>query len=434
MPNHSRRILYRAGFLTFCLFPTLALAGWIVKERVIHRPALTGLDPDAGPLAEAELSRLLGLKVMLDRISYPPSGYTVLEGVTIADPETEAKIAFIPPLEMARGENGIVITATRPEIESARWTALWETLHDRVLRERGEPIVAIDLTAQQTMLVSQEPDRSPTLNDVRLRLAPGKAAIEFRLAGVEAKNPAKFLATRDRSASPPTTRWELHTGGAEFPCVLFAGQAPWLANLGDECVYSGSLWYEQAAAGWRGEASGRFQRLDLERLVSDHFPQVLSGQAAVTLNRAEFLAGRLRAASGAIEAGPGTIGGELLGEAIGQLDLRYTPQLREAHESHMRYQELKLGFSIDDSGLQIRGACDAEGTILTLLKNPQARVLDQPSTTPPVVSLVRILAPAGELQVPASRETEALLRVLPLLRSYPPPAIAAPQGRVRLSE
>jgi hypothetical protein len=437
MPNRSRRILYRAGFLTFCLFPTLALAGWIVNDRVNHGPVTPIADADARPLAEAELSRLLGLAVTLDRITYPPTGYTIVDNVTIADPETGGRIASIPVLEMARGEMGLVITATRPEIDFVRLSTLWETLHTRVLRERGERIVPIDLTAQQATLVSERPGGAPTLTELHARLEPGKATIEFRLAGVDSPNPAKFQATRDRSASPPVTRWELHTGGADVPCVLLADHVPWLAHLGDAAVFNGSLWYEEDEGGWRGEASGRFKRVDLQRLVSDRFPQLLSGEANVTLNRAEFIAGRLRLASGVVEAGPGTIGRNLLGAAFEHLGLQYSPQLPAAVTSDAaRYAQLKLGFTIDDAGLQINGACDSEGTVLSLESEPQARVLDQPRQLLPVVSLVRVLAPASELQVPASREADALLRVFPLAALKPPPPqpSISPQGRVRLSE
>jgi hypothetical protein len=438
MPNRSRRILCRAGFLTFCLVPTLALAGWIVNEWVTQDAGspIADADVDARPLAEAELSRLVGLNVTLDRITYPPTGFTLLEGLTISDPETGARIAYVPLLEMGRSEDGLLIRATRPEVESENWNTLWETLHNRVLRERGGPITPIKITASQATLVSRRPDRSPTFSDVQIRLAPGKASIAFRLAGTDADEPARFVATRERSNSTAVTRWELHTGGAEFPCATFSEQAPWLATLGEECVFDGSLWCEETSEGRRGEASGHIRRLNLQRLVSDRFPQVLTGQTHVTLNRAEFAGGRLRSASGAIDAGPGTIGGDLLGEAIGQFDFRYTDELREAVRPLIRYKEFKLGFTIDENGLQVSGACDAEGTILSLDNQPQARVLDQPANVTPVAALVRILSPPGELHVPASQESDALLRVLPLpaLKPSTSSANTAPEARVRLQE
>jgi hypothetical protein len=435
MSNRSRGILCRAAFLTFCLLPTLALAGWIVNERIIAVAASPVVETDARPLAEAELSRLLGLAVTLDRISYV-GGATVLEGMTIADPETGARIAQVPVLEMARGDNGLVMTATRPEIDAERWPALWETLHNRVLRERGEKMPPIDLTASQATLVSGAPERSPTFTGVQVRLESGKASIEFRLAGAESSQPARFAANRDRSASPPVTRWELHTGEGDFPCAFLADHTRWLSHLGEKCAFNGSLWCEEAAEGWRGEAIGRLNHVDLDRLVSDCFPQVLSGEANITLNRAEFANSRLRAATGAVEAGPGTIGRRLLGAAYEHLGLRNSPQIADAVPGEFaRYGRLKLGFAIDETGLQLSGACDGEGTILSLENDPLARLFDQPRQVVPVVSLIRVLAPASDFQVAASQETEALLRVLPLPAIKPAPATAAaPQARARLQE
>jgi len=59
---------------------------------------------------------------------------------------------------------------------------------------------------------------------------------------------------------------------------------------------------------------------------------------------------------------------------------------------------------------------------------------DSPRAVVPAVALVRTLAPASQVLVPAGAETDSLLRHLPLPSLDPPPAVAnQPKStRVRL--
>lgn len=435
MAQRTNRILCRAGFLTFCLLPTALIGGWIVNERVIEGAPSPVEEAQARPLVEAELSRLLGLVVQIERVAYSQPGVTLLETVTIADPETGRRIAAIPALEMALTESGLMLVATRPEIDALGWRALWEALYDRVLRERGKKIMPLRLSARQAIVVSPSSRRSPTFRDVDIHLASGNAAIEFRLDGVEMANRARFKAVRDRQASPPRTRWELHTGEADLPCVLFVEHLPWLQWLGDECTYNGSLWAEEADDGWRGELTGRFQQVDLNRLITEQFPHKLSGVATATFSNLAFTGGRIRRASGWLEAGPGTVSRGFLGAAIETFDLRYTDPLPEAAAPLTRYGQFAVGFELDEAGVRLSGNCDPDGTILVLEDNPEARLLDRHTQVTPVVSLVRMLAPVSEVQVSATQETDALLRVLPLppIKRPEPPADHTPEARVRLA-
>lgn len=434
MSSRTQRILCRAGFVSFCVLPTLALGAWIVNERVIQGAASPALEAQAKPLAEAELSRRLGLTVTLERLEYPQAGYTLLEGVQIADPETRRRIASIASLELARHGEELIVVATRPEIDADHWSDLWESLHDRVLRERGEKVVPMRLTARQMTLVSRHPGRSPTLTDVDVQLAAGKFSLDFRVAGLDMRNPVRFRASRDRAASPPFTRWEIHTGEAALPCALLVDYAPWLWRLGDRCHFNGSLWAEDAGDGWRGELTGRFLAIDLDRLVSEQFPHKLSGEAEAVVSRVEFTGGRVRTAAGFLEAGPGTISRGLLEQSVVHLGLWHSENFGEAVAELSRYSQLKLGFSLNEAGLQLSGKCDTEGTVLVLESDFPARLHDRYPETISVASLVRALAPASELQVSASREGDALLRILPLppVKRPEPAGQAVPEGRVRL--
>jgi hypothetical protein len=373
--------------------------------------------------------------VTLDRISYPPDGHTLLEGMTLADPETGDRIAHIPALELARDEGELSVVATRPEIHAERAHSLWDVLHDRVLRERGVRPVPIHFMATQATMTSEQSETLPTFTDLDVQLAPGKASIDFRIAGVEMNAPIQFRATRERSGALPETHWVLHTGEAAVPCVLFVRQLPWLSHLGDACRFSGSVWLRDGEEGWRGELTGHFTHIDLVRLVSEQFPHQLGGQAKATITRAEFNGGRLHQLSGTLEAGPGVIGQELLVAAVETLKLRYTePVVDVASLPLVEYNRMAFGFDLDETGLRIAGANDEAGSML-VLKNSEARILDNKAYPSPAASLIHILAPSGEVQVPATQEAETLLRFLPLSlgnRSVATPS-ARPEAHVRMA-
>jgi hypothetical protein len=271
---------------------------------------------------------------------------------------------------------------------------------------------------------------------VDAQLSAGKFAVDFRLAGVEMPNPARFRAARERGNARPTTRWELHTGETALPCALFTDYVPGLSRLGDRCQFNGSLWAEDAGDGWRGELTGRFLDVDLDRLVSEQFPHKLSGEAEAVLSRVEFAGGRIRAAAGFVEAGPGTISRQLLAHGAEQLNLACSDAFADEVTELSRYAQLKLGFTLDEAGLQLSGKCDTEGTILVLERNPQGRMFDQYPQVVPIAALVHTLAPAADLQVSASQEADAMLRVLPLppVKRPDPPANSLPEGRVRWRE
>ncbi|MBW3600970.1 MAG: hypothetical protein KY475_27355, partial [Planctomycetes bacterium] len=176
--------------------------------------------------------------------------------------------------------------------------------------------------------------------------------------------------------------------------------------------------------------------VDLDRLVSAQFPHKLSGPADVAFSRLEFEEGRIRRAAGWLDAGPGTISGGLIAAAQQSLHLRTHPPAANIDAEIRRYTRLAFGFELDEEGLRQSGACDSEGTVLMLEDESQTRLLDRHTHLTPIASLIRMMAPVSEVHVPAAKETDALLRVLPLpsIKRPAPESDAAPQARVRFSD
>ncbi len=226
---------------------------------------------------------------------------------------------------------------------------------------------------------------------------------------------------RNRQLDPPATGWELHTGTVEVPCSLAQAWLPQAEELGIACAFQGSVWAERSTLGWEAEISGTFRQLDLDALVTRRFPHKLSGIADLTLHRLVVHHGRIAEARGRILSPGGVISQTLLHAAEKHLGLKNFAPSSEAIS--LSYGLLAFEFSLDKSGLRVVGGRDQEQTILADSQGPL--LSSQGATKVPPQALVRLLVPLTDLQVPAAKETTALLQTLPLPAVNPAPTATA---------
>jgi hypothetical protein len=424
MHDRTRRWLCRAGFCLFCLLPTLGTVSAIAISR---SPTFRAAEKTAW---EHWLTTQSGLQATLTEITHPTHDLTLLDGLVLTDRETGAVVCRVRQIEISGSHDQRFLRLAQPEIHREHVWCLWELLHQRVLRGESEFATAIQSTASELTLFAVGGELATSLVDVRCRLFDSpqgrQATFEFRDITAPDTEPAVLRVTRNRQLSPPATRWELDTRTTALPCSLLADYAEAFTGAGPHATFQGTIAATNAADGWEGEISGRFTRVDLDRLVSDRFPHKLSGLAEISLQRARFRGGRVIDVAGSITAGGGVVSLSLLEQAERTLGLRPGPALQLDDQSLWRYQQLAFDFTIGSRGLQLVGRCVSPGDLQPaaegiLLADAQGPLLTNPQyDTLPVVALVRALSPASEIQVPATRETDALLRALPI------PEIAAP--------
>ncbi len=463
-----------AAFLLLGLLPTLLVGGWCASRHLPGRAR-----------AEAEnLAAQLGLDVKLEALSYLRPGTVLYEGVELADPETGQALFRCRLLEVAwqeqTDEQGqrrptLSIVASQPQVETAALRPTWRWLQNLLASQLGRLKTDVQFSAAEVTLHAA--DGSQTLSDVEglVEGLPGgtHAQLNFRLVGADTPEPARIRLVRNRQVSPPMSGLELYTGGGELPCNVLAMGLAELRPLGPRCRFRGYIWANETADGWDGEVTGQLVELDLGSLVSDHFPHRMSGAGELTVQSARFRRGRLEEASGILVAGPGTIDRSLVTAAVDRLGLvpgsgvsplplgegqgegrvadngtRSVPDTLSADtgtrsvpntlraDSRIQYQQLALSATLDARGLRLRGRCaDAEpGTILS---DGRRRLLgESPQQPQPVAALVQTLVPQSAVQVPASRQTDWLLRHLPVPEVIPPAGAesAPPLARPRLPE
>ena len=410
IPLHqsTRRRVCQTSFVLFCLLPTAAIFGWSASRKSSQHLRS----------CELQLTEQLGLKAKLDSVSYPQPGVVLLHGLELCDLETDQPVFHSRSLEITRVEGRLVVLASEPVIEAGRLYQLWDLLGRRLRREltAHEPI---ELLPCNLTIRSERGEQTYEL--VGGRLEPeesGEAAeLRFRLPGLKMPEPASVRIVRDRQRQTPSTRFALSTGGAALPCSLFAALCDVEGTLGAAATFSGSLWADDTAQGWEAELAGRFEKIDLGRLVSNRFNHLLEGEATLELIDARFHESQLTEAHGSFAAGPGEIGVSLVQAAVAELNCSTRlASLAEADaRNHGPYERLAFNFGIDSEGLRLAGNCDGHPSGVVLVGRDQRSLLAKSADAPlPVVALLRVLSPASQEQAPATTATRTLIPWLPM--------------------
>ena len=433
----TRRRVCVAGFLTLGVLPALLIGGWCLGRSM---PGCVQ--------AEAErLSRELGLDVSLGGLQRLRPGSVLYEQLEAADPETGRTVFRCRLLEVASGQRTdtqgqrrptLTLTASQPEVEAGALNRIWKCLQRTLEGYRG-PLEA-DVRISAAELTLRATHNSQTLTEVlgTLENLPNgtHTQLQFRLAGADTPEPARLRLVRNRQVSPPASGFELYTGGGELPCNVLAMGLDELKPLGPRCRFRGYIWASETPDGWQGEVTGQLVDLDLGRLVSDHFPHRLSGMGEATIQSARFRHGRLEEGNAIVVAGPGTIDHSLIDAAVEHLGLVIGNEPPTDDES-IPYDELAFLATLDAEGLRLSGrsAASAPGVILSRGRRCLIGQSPQQNKPSPAVALVRTLVPQNAVQVPASRQTDWLLRHLPVPEVMPiPGSPTVPHARVRLHD
>jgi len=436
--DRTRRRICVAAFFLFCVLPAVLILLWGITR---HWPGYVA--------AEARrLSRQLGLCVSLEGLKYLRPGAVLYQGLQLSNPETGQTLLRCRVLEAdyshatdaeGRRKPSLVLMASQPEIQAEGLPRLWRLVRQPLQCEGGAAEFDVRLAAADLTVKSAQGAATLTGVQGSIEMLSGgsQAQVAFRLAGADMPQPARVRIVRNRQITPPASGFEIDTGGGSLPCTLLAMGLPELNSLGPDARFRGYIWANetagQPAGAWDGEVTGQMSRVDLGQLVSERFPHRLSGTAQLSIQSARFYRGRLEEGTCTLTAGPGVISRSLVDAAAAKLTLQRGA--RPATQGDMLpYQELSLAALLDSNGLRLQGRC-ATGDPGTILSDGRQRLLGEPLLQPqPVVALLQTLVPASEVQVPATRQTDWLVRHLPVPRVVPPQGTenVAPYPRLRL--
>jgi hypothetical protein len=424
--DRTRRFLCRGILLLVAVLPTACV---FVSCLYAHSSA-----PAAQ--ARAHLESLLGLPAHVSHASFPRPGATLLENVELNDPESGRSVAKMRFVEIENYADFQLLTLSQPEIDLSQASVLWPII-DRQLRAAGIRQTDIHIVANELTL--RWPGGEQTLLDCgaffQSTVDDHRASFVFRLPNTPAVDPSRqvvMLQRKPDAASSAGTDFDVVVGPLPYSLIATALQHE--NHLGPNCTFQGKISGSQTPDGWQAELSGELEDVDLHSLVSEQFPHQMSGLANITLNQAVIHAGRLESATGSIHAGPGTVGASLLAAASMMLGLQ-----RGGAESYpgstagnpMGYEELSTDFAFNPRGFTLHGTCGDKRSGVVLRQGQQSLLVDSNRGAVPVVAIIKMLVPDSRVQVPATRQTDWLERLLPVPDVIPGDPQAVPQARIR---
>ncbi len=424
-----RRRVCQVTFLVVCLVPTAVVLGWGIARAL----------PGHAAAHAQQLRDELGLRVTIGGVSYPRPGAVLYHGLELLDPETGRSILRCRLLEAGTDEGAFTMRASQAEVEAEQADRLWQVLLRRLRQERIDSTPEIRLLASEVTWhgprsASAQP--SQTFADVSgwlKAVSEGhEAGLNFRVAGTNMPELATLRVVRNRKTAQPITTVWLDTDGIPLPCSVFAPLVDGHGWLGPRGKFRGSLRAIDSLDNWEAEITGQLSDIDLDTLVG-HFPHKLTGDANLQLERARFVAGRLIEATGNLTAGPGVIGRSLVSAGIQNLKLARDSD-SVTTSAMLKYERLACDFLINSAGLHLEGRCQSDTRGALLVDFDRHAVWVEPDGPQPIVALLRMLVPQSEVQAPVTRETDWLMRHLPIPEIVPPRSssgINLPQAQLR---
>ncbi|MFW6124657.1 MAG: hypothetical protein ACOC46_00805 [Pirellulales bacterium] len=435
-PARARRGIALAAFVTACVLPTAYvsyLAWWINR-------------PEHAQVAAGHVRRWLGLDAELAGVGYPRPGQLELRGLVLRDPENQRVVAAVDRLRLRRDDRSLAVTARgvrvvpigetsgkdRPapvqramflvvpnavpdSMASSGATArrLWGAL-DELLARVNAPDVRQATFRCADLIVDLE-EHGYTLRDVAVQYRSqggrSQTRARFRLAGLEMTTPAELEIHRDKRSGVPQFRIALDTGPTPLPLTLLfplLDATPW---IGADARLQGTVGHRETEEGTVVDLRGRLNGVDLGVLVSRNFAQQMTGLAGMQIDRFRWKNGRVEHVYGSLRAGPGWVGAPFL--AALEKELRFTLEEPVPRAGVVPYEQFACSFALAAGAMWVDGRCTsaAADAVMTSRKGV---LLRHPPRQVPLVGLVRALAPQTGLFVPASLETDSLMRVLPL--------------------
>ena len=362
-------------------------------------------------MCEADLSRLLALKVSVDRVVQTKPTGVRYEGVQLVDPETNAKIGRAASIGITRHGLETIVKIAEPEVDSQQI----DGLKDIVMRQLRTGQVGERIRVTAPALKLQLPGATTSVyENITARVdhlkIGSQLAVEFFIVDRErnakqAQQPVRIWVTRNRQTTPPNTELAIDAEDNNLPCVLVSSVFPIVSRLGNAATFSGGVRVVESADGWDGHVLGMFNQVDLTLLSTEQGLPQLTGSLMMPVD-ANFNASRLDKLRCQVLCAHGTIHSGLVERIADQLQIN-TPR---KHNLSQQFSELKFEFRIDAEGLHVdKGLCESK---------PGAILVDKAGV--PILELPEAKSVSlAALEEAFSQSRGALLSVLPLTNERP---------------
>lgn len=429
--DRTRRIICRALFLMGGVLPIAMVVAWCLLVR----------SPMEVSSMRGRLEAALSLAVKLEKVSYPRPDCTLLQGIELSDPDTGQVVAAARLVEITASSHGNAITISQPQLDAGVAAGLKPVVQNWMRRLTASG--ASDWRFAAGELTLRWSDNAQTFTDCSAQLqttAEGsRAEATLHLANTGAAQPIRFQWRRENTSGRTANSFKIENDAAPLPLSLVAVLAGRENHGGSHSTFAGTAIGMEAPDGWQGELDGKLKQIDLRAAVSEQFPHQLSGNAELEIKHAVVHAGRLEEAEGIIRGGPGKVSPSLLSAATaflgltrGGVDSPPSPPSAVVNPGNQNsYDELAAEFKLVGGGITIHGQCTGKQNGIIMRSGTETLLADSTRGPAPVVAIIQMLVPDSRVQVPATRQTDWLLNLLPVPDIVPGDPQAVPQARFR---
>jgi len=418
------------------ILPTLGTFWWALS---VNRP---GHVRDV----EVRLSRELGLQVGLEGVAYPRPGEIVLLGAVFRQEEPRGRVfrevARAKRLSLKPQENGYLLEG--PELNLVGDDA------ETAMGQLGQLIQKASTNAGSIKRLVVAVDRCQILVENGAGHRPVK--LDWRgVAGTVESRPEQTVVkasgwmhqsdqrtrcelelTRKRLGEKAETHVTLATvEGPALPATVLEPLVDTPGWLGDVARVQGQLTLTQVdSQPWQARFAGTLDQVDFSRLINNRFgSHRLAAQGQIQIRQAAWgdrpgQGPGWREIDGDLTMGPGSVSHSLFLAMGQQMQFRLAEYLHKSNQARgdVAFGSLGLQFHLTDDGrIAFGGACGPDFAPDVVAVSNQAKpvpIMAAPASAANVRGLMKTLFPVNlaqaELLVPATRESQALQRYLPM--------------------
>jgi len=402
--DRSARRIARARrlFVALGVVPLALLAGVAVWARGDGRRSAL----------EARVAAALSLPVRIGTVSDPRPGVMLLEDVVLGDGAGASLRLPEVRVEESSREIRLALTACDCPPRAAPLVAA-------VARAwlAGDPRYRRDWVVACERLTWGPDGAGSPRDDVRVECvaAEGSRAVRF-VARAPAGAADEIRVVRIAAGGTAADRVECEARLAA-PVPLAVGAALVAATDGGErwpgATFTGEARLVSDATGWNGTLSGAVDGIDLAELTAG-FAASASGTAALSIGSATLSAGRIASARLECRSAAGSISRPLAAAGVDWLGCR--PGTALPAGERIAFDAMAWRCRCENGELEISGGLSGNA----LVEHRGGPLLVAPPGIVPWDRLAWLVSPPGVPVVPASLQTETLLRWLPLTTVGPP--------------
>lgn len=418
------------------ILPTIATCWWAFS---VNRP---GHVRDV----EVRLSRALGMQIGLEGVSYPRPGEITLLGVVFRQEEprgrvfrevARAKLLSLKPqgdgyllegpelslvaddAETGMAQLGQIIQKTSTASDSIKRLA-FAVDHCRILVESGAGGSPVSLDWQGVAgTVEARPEQTIVQASGWMHQSSQRTRCELKLS-------------RKRQGEKAATQVSLATmEGPPLPALALEPLVDTTGWLGASARVQGELTFTQVESQpWQANFAGSLDQVDFSKVINNRFgSHKLAANGQVHIRQATW-ADRpgqgpgWQEIDGDMTTGPGSMSHSLFLSMGQQMQFRLAEYLHKTSKvkNDINFSSLGLQFHLTGDGrIRFGGACGPDFAPDVVAVSSQAKpvpIMAAPATAANVRGLMKTLFPVNlaqaELLVPATRESHALQRYLPL--------------------